>query len=78
MLDSKLTEVEGIRVHYWEGGSGFPVLMLHSVGPGTSIQGNYGPVLEPLADDVASLGLDMLLAEEGWKRGGQNPFLLGY
>jgi FdhE protein len=36
------------------------------------------PVLEPLADDVASLGLDMLLAEEGWKRGGQNPFLLGY
>lgn len=36
------------------------------------------PVLEPLADDVATLGLDMLLAEEGWKRGGQNPFLMGY
>lgn len=35
-------------------------------------------LLEPLADDVASLGLDMLLAEEGWKRGGHNPFLLGY
>lgn len=34
--------------------------------------------LEPLCDDVASVGLDMLLAEEGWKRGGQNPFLLGY
>jgi FdhE protein len=34
--------------------------------------------LEPMADDVASLGLDMLLAEEGWKRGGQNPFLFGY
>jgi FdhE protein len=34
--------------------------------------------LEPMADDVASLGLDMLLAEEGWKRGGHNPFLLGY
>jgi FdhE protein len=34
--------------------------------------------LEPLADDVATLGLDMLLAEETWKRGGQNPFLLGY
>jgi formate dehydrogenase maturation protein FdhE len=27
---------------------------------------------------VASLGLDMLVAEEGWKRGGRNPFLLGY
>jgi FdhE protein len=36
------------------------------------------PALEPLADDVATLGLDMLLAQEGWKRGGQNPFLLGY
>jgi FdhE protein len=36
------------------------------------------PALEPLADDVATVGLDMLLAEEGWKRGGQNPFLLGY
>jgi FdhE protein len=34
--------------------------------------------LDPMADDVASLGLDMLLAEEGWKRGGHNPFLLGY
>ena len=36
------------------------------------------PVLEAFADDVATLGLDMLLAEEGWKRGAQNPFLLGY
>ena len=36
------------------------------------------PALEPMADDVATLGLDMLLAEEGWKRGGHNPFLLGY
>jgi FdhE protein len=36
------------------------------------------PGLEPMADDVASVGLDMLLAEEGWKRGGHNPFLLGY
>jgi FdhE protein len=36
------------------------------------------PALEPLADDVATLGLDMLMAQGGWKRGGQNPFLLGY
>jgi FdhE protein len=35
-------------------------------------------LLEPLADDVASLGLDMLVAAEDWKRGGHNPFLLGY
>lgn len=36
------------------------------------------PALDPMADDVATLGLDMLLAEDGWKRGGHNPFLLGY
>jgi FdhE protein len=36
------------------------------------------PALDPMADDVGTLGLDMLLAEEGWKRGSHNPFLLGY
>jgi FdhE protein len=36
------------------------------------------PGTKPVADDVATLGLDILLAEEGWKRGAQNPFLLGY
>jgi FdhE protein len=36
------------------------------------------PVLEPMADDVATLGLDMLMAKDGWKRAGQNPFLLGH
>jgi FdhE protein len=36
------------------------------------------PTLEPLADGVATLGLDMLMAEAGWKRGGQNPFPMGY
>jgi len=35
-------------------------------------------MLDPLSDDVASLDLDMLLAQEGWERGGHNPFLLGY
>jgi FdhE protein len=34
--------------------------------------------LEPVADDVASLGLDILLREGGYKRGAINPFLLGY
>jgi FdhE protein len=36
------------------------------------------PELEPLADDGATLGLDILITEGGWKRGGQNPFQLGY
>jgi FdhE protein len=36
------------------------------------------PALEPVADDIASLGLDLLLRESGYRRGAVNPFLLGY
>jgi FdhE protein len=36
------------------------------------------PALDPIADDVASLGLDLLVREAGYRRGGVNPFLLGY
>ncbi|MGA2126827.1 MAG: formate dehydrogenase accessory protein FdhE [Xanthobacteraceae bacterium] len=36
------------------------------------------PALEPVADDVASLGLDLLLREAGYRRGAVNPYLLGY
>ena len=35
-------------------------------------------LLEPFADDVATLGLDLLMREEGVTRGGRNLFLLGY
>lgn len=36
------------------------------------------PELDPIADDVASLGLDLLVRETGLRRGGVNPFLFGY
>lgn len=36
------------------------------------------PVLDPVADDVASLGLDLLLRGTEFRRGAVNPFLLGY
>lgn len=36
------------------------------------------PRLEPFADDIATLGLDILLREGGYRRGAVNPFLLGY
>ena len=34
-------------------------------------------LLEGIADDVASLGLDMLVREEGYRRAGLNYFLIG-
>lgn len=36
------------------------------------------PAVDIIADDVASLGLDLLVREAGFRRGGVNPFLLGY
>lgn len=37
-----------------------------------------GPSLEAFADDVATLGLDLKLREEGFARASANPFLIGY
>lgn len=34
--------------------------------------------LDPVADDVASLALDMMLTKAGWQRASINPFLMGY
>jgi len=34
--------------------------------------------IEPLADDIATLGLDLLMKNTDYRRGGFNPFLLGY
>jgi len=36
------------------------------------------PALEPVADDVATLALDLLVKEAGYRRSAFNPFLLGY
>jgi len=36
------------------------------------------PELDPVADDVATLGLDLLVRELGFRRGAVNPFLIGY
>jgi FdhE protein len=36
------------------------------------------PRLDPVADDVATLALDLLVRETGFRRGAVNPFLLGY
>ena len=32
--------------------------------------------VDPTADDLASLGLDLLIAESGWARHAPNPLLL--
>ncbi|MFC0409579.1 formate dehydrogenase accessory protein FdhE [Roseomonas elaeocarpi] len=39
---------------------------------------NRNPSLEPVADDVGSLGLDLLMRETEYRRAGFDPFLIGY
>jgi 2-hydroxymuconate-semialdehyde hydrolase len=51
---------EDTTVHCWEGGSGFPVLMLHGSGAGASTPGNYRRVLEPLAKKYHILAADLV------------------
>jgi 2-hydroxymuconate-semialdehyde hydrolase len=53
-------DFEGLRVHCYEGGSGFPILMLHGSGPGASTVGNFHLVLEPLAERYHILALDLI------------------
>jgi FdhE protein len=42
------------------------------------LQQHKDPALDPVADDVATLALDLLLRERGYRRGAVNPFALGY
>jgi FdhE protein len=39
---------------------------------------NKNHSLEPIADDVGSLGLDLMMKDTDKKRGGFNPFMIGY
>jgi FdhE protein len=65
-------EVEGggdaVRAETCEGCRGYLKILSQHV----------DPTLDPVADDVASLGLDLLLRADGYRRGGVNVFLLGY
>jgi FdhE protein len=36
------------------------------------------PAMDPVADDVASLGLDLLMKQGPYRRAGYNPYLIGY
>jgi FdhE protein len=42
------------------------------------LQQQEDPALDPFADDVANLALDLKVSELGYGRGGVNPFMLGY
>jgi 2-hydroxymuconate-semialdehyde hydrolase len=59
-LRERDVEFEGVPVHVWEGGAGFPVLLIHGSGPGASTLGNWRLVLEPLAQRYRILAADLI------------------
>ncbi len=53
-------QFETTNVHYLEGGSGFPLLLLHGSGPGASTIGNWRLILEPLAERFHVFAMDLI------------------
>jgi 2-hydroxymuconate-semialdehyde hydrolase len=51
---------EEIPVHYLEGGSGPPLLLIHGSGPGASTIGNWRTILEPLAEQFHVFAMDLI------------------
>ena len=68
-IDERDLNFEAMNVHCWEGGSGFPVVMLHGSGPGASTMGNWRNVLEPMAERYRILACDMI----GFGLSGRKP-----
>ncbi|MEA2780778.1 MAG: hypothetical protein QOK29_2322 [Rhodospirillaceae bacterium] len=53
-------QFESIPIHVWEGGQGFPILMLHGSGAGASIVGNFRRVLDGLSKSYRVLAADLV------------------
>src|SRR5919199_669245 len=56
---SKYVQAGGIRVHYHDIGSGYPVIMLHGAGPGASSWSNFRKNVGVFSDQYRALLVDM-------------------
>ena len=72
MLQAKRVPFEGLEVQIWEGGEGFPVLMIHGVGPGTqdwiglpSYPLMWSQIIRAFLPDTAGPGLNVMLRRAG-------------
>jgi 2-hydroxymuconate-semialdehyde hydrolase len=57
--DERSLIVDGLQAHYLEGGSGYPLLLIHGSGPGASTIGNWRRVLDPLAERFHVHAMDL-------------------
>jgi 2-hydroxymuconate-semialdehyde hydrolase len=59
-LAERDVEFEGLKVRVWEGGTGFPIMLLHGSGPGVSALGNFRLILDGLAERYRVLTFDLV------------------
>jgi FdhE protein len=73
---------EGIGYEEIEGGPGAGKVRAETCGTCKTyvkiMLQHQDPALDPVADDVATLGLDLLMRDTGFRRAAVNPFLIGY
>jgi FdhE protein len=73
---------KGITYHEIEAGPGAGLIRAETCESCSSyakiLLQHADPALDPVADDVATLGLDLLVREAGYRRGAINPYLIGY
>src|SRR5579864_1609404 len=60
VLQQERFEFEGVRISYYVGGAGTPLLLLHGSGPGASSLGNWRTVLEPLSQRHTVFAMDLV------------------
>lgn len=53
-------DVAGTTMRCYEGGTGFPLVVVHGSGPGVDTISNFGRVLEPLAERYHVLAFDLI------------------
>lgn len=59
-LEERDIQFGDLRVHIWEGGTGFPIVIIHGSGPGASTLGNWNAVLQPLAERYHIIASDLV------------------
>ena len=59
-LTERDIKFEEYNIHMWEGGKGFPILMLHGSGPGAGSMANWHYVIEPLTECYRVVAADLI------------------
>ncbi|ODQ84204.1 hypothetical protein BHQ17_27945 [Mycolicibacterium holsaticum] len=63
-----------IETHYWESGSGSPLVLIHGGGAGADAWGNWAPLMATFASQFRTIALDMVGFGRSRVRGNSDGF----